>query len=211
MNPLELIKKQIKNNCFPHAYLFSGNDLTAKEEAIDLIKKNYLDLQSPDFFEINPEDGKISIDAIRILKEKAFLTSLAGSKNIFLIRSIEYLNREAEVALLKTLEDLPESSILLATCENYNSLLPAVKSRFSHLRFFSAEGGKKHESNEETENLEILVRNSLLRYSNELPKNFSQLFIFKIEKLLALQNILPNLALNRRMAKDYLDMIERIV
>lgn len=203
-----MIKNQIKNNCLPHAYLFSGNDLEAKEEAIDLIKKNYLSEQSPDFFEINPVDGKISIDEIRILKEKSLLTS-AGKKNIFLIRNIECLNREAEVAMLKTIEDLPQSSMLLATCENYASLLPAVKSRFSHLRFFKEFDSKYIPA--DSEKLEVLVRKSLLNNMSILRKNLSPLNIFKVEKLLSLQTLLPISALNRRMARDYLDILEKTV
>ncbi|MEK7503140.1 MAG: hypothetical protein AAB556_01700 [Patescibacteria group bacterium] len=216
-----MIKDQIKNNCLPHAYLFSGNDSVAKEEAIELIKNHYLSKQTPDFFEINPVEGKISIDEIRILKERSLLTSASGSKNIFLIRGIEHLNREAEVAMLKTIEDLPRSSMLLATCENYASLLPAVKSRFSHLRFFSARTGRdlarldsaKRASGgkESGDNLEIMIRQSLLKNVGLLRKTLSPLFIFKIEKLLSLQGLLPISALNKRMARDYLDILERTV
>jgi|SRR3989344_3957954 len=203
-----MIKNQIKNNCLPHAYLFSGNDLGAKEEAIELIKKNYLSKQSPDFFEISPIEGKISIEEIRILKEKSILTS-SGLKNVFLIRGIEYLNREAEVAILKTIEDLPQSSILLATCENYASLLPAVKSRFSHLRFFNEERLKNVSG--DSEDLEIMIRKSLLKNMDSLRKTLSFLDIFKIEKLLSLQGLLHISALNKRMARDYLDILERTV
>lgn len=203
-----MIKNQIKNNCLPHAYLFSGNNSEAKEEAIELIKKSYLSEQSPDFFEINPVDGKISIDEIRILKEKSMLTS-AGGKNIFLVRGIEHLNREAEVAMLKTIEDIPQSSMLLATCENYASLLPAVKSRFSHLRFFKEPELK--DISKDSEDLEILIRGSLLKNMNVLRKTLSPLHVFKIEKILSLQALLPISALNRRMAKDYLDILEKTV
>ena len=203
-----MIKNQIKNNCLPHAYLFSGNDSEAKEEAIDLIKKNYLSSQSPDFFEINPIDGKISIDEIRILKEKSLLTSIGG-KNIFLIRGIECLNREAEVAILKTIEDLPQSSMLLATCENYASLLPAVKSRFSHLRFYKESELKNIPT--DSDDLEIMIRKSLFNNMNSLRKTLSPLHIFKVEKLLSLQGLLPISALNKRMARDYLDILERTV
>lgn len=206
-----MIENQIKNNCLPHAYLFSGNDLESKEKAVELIKKSYLSDQSPDFFEIKPIDGKISINEIRILKEKSLLTSVGGGKNIFLIRGIEYLNREAEVAMLKTIEDLPQSSILLATCENYASLLPAVKSRFSHLRFFSAESELIDSKKESEDDLEILVRKSIFKNMNFLHKTLSSLYIFKVEKLLSLQGLLSISALNRRMARDYLDILEKTV
>ena len=207
MNPLALIKKQIFNNSTPHAYLFYGTDNEKKEKAIEYLKANFLKKQSGDFFEIIPQKGNISIEQARFLKNATLRTSF-GKKNVFLVRQLELLTREAEVALLKTLEDLSTNNLFIATSENFNLLHPTIKSRFCSLRFFYDEVPKSVKLENSEENLEIVIRNSLLKYMNELQKTFSQNCIYKIEQLLKINQLLPISALNRRMVSEYLEMLD---
>jgi len=81
----------------------------------------------PDFFEVSVlEDKKeISIDQIRALTDKVYTTSHQGGYKVALIESVETLNQNAFNALLKTLEEPPEKTVLILTA-NLSSELPAT-------------------------------------------------------------------------------------
>ena len=206
MGSIDFVKKQVQGGLVPHAYLFYGTDSESKEKAIEFLKEKLLGKWSADFLEIIPEKGIISIEQSRFLRSAASRTSFSG-KNVFLIRGLEFLTREAEVALLKTLEDSSPNNLFIATSENFNLLHPTIKSRFCSLRF-CADVLKVSKKNPE-EPLEITVRNSLLNYIKELRKDFSEKYIYKIEQLLKINQLLPNSALNHRMAKEYLEMLDK--
>lgn len=206
MDSLDLVKKQARSKIVPLAYLFYGVDGESKEKAIQYLKDEFLEKRSVDFLEIIPQEGKISIEQARFLRNAALRTSFGG-KNVFLIRGLEFLTREAEVALLKTLEDSSPNNLFIATSENFNLLHPTIKSRFCSLRFFSEETPKPEAKTSE-ENLEVTVRNLLLKYMSGFKKTFSENCIYKIEKLLQINQVLPITALNRRMVKEYIEMLD---
>lgn len=212
MNILDLVKKQVQSGIISHAYLFYGADNEGKEKTIKYLKDEFLDKQSADFFEIIPEGGIISIEQARFLKNAASRTSF-GKKNIFLIRGLEYLTREAVVALLKTLEDSSPNNLFIATSENFNLLHSTIKSRFCNLRFWDdkqelTQAVRQLTDGSKEENLEIIVRTSMLKWMKELRKSFSENYIYKLEKLLQLNQLLPISALNRRMVKEYIEMLD---
>src|SRR5207302_1946036 len=85
----------------------------------------------PDFVTF-PPDGplrQISIPQMRLLRERAQLKPLRGSRRIFLIDHIDRANEQAANSLLKTLEEPPEHLILFMTAENAYDLLPTIRSR----------------------------------------------------------------------------------
>jgi len=178
----------------------------------DYLKSEFLENKSADFFEIVPEEGNISIEQVRFLKNAASRTSFGG-KNVFLVRGLEFLTREAEVALLKTLEDSSVNNLFIATTENFNLLHPTVKSRFCSLRFYKEFGSLSARASpiaklDSGDNLEVVVRNSLLKYASELRKTFDEKYVYKLEQLLKINQLLPISALNRRMAKEYIEMLD---
>jgi len=74
----------------------------------------------PDFVTF-PPDGplrQITIEQMRLLKERAQFKPLHGSRRVFLIDQIDRANEQAANSLLKTLEEPPEHLILLLTAEN---------------------------------------------------------------------------------------------
>lgn len=213
MGSLDLVKKQVQSGVIPYTYLFYGIDNESKEKAIQYLKDEFLNKRSADFFEIVPEDGIISIDQIRFLKNTALQTPF-GNKRVFLMRELERLTREAEVALLKTLEDSSPTNLFIATSENFNLLHPTIKSRFCSLRFWNNKPGlgqllTQTELGSKEENLEIVVRNSMMKWMKELQKDFSEKYIYKLEKILQLNQLLPISALNRRMIKEYIEMLDK--
>ena len=69
----------------------------------------------PDFLTF-PPDGplrQITIEQMRLLKERAQFKPLHGDRRIFLIDHIDRANEQAANSLLKTLEEPPEHLILL--------------------------------------------------------------------------------------------------
>jgi DNA polymerase III subunit delta' len=85
----------------------------------------------PDFLTF-PPDGplrQISIEQMRLLKQRAQFKPLHGTRRVFLIDHIDRANEQAENSLLKILEEPPEHLILLLAAENPYDLLPTIRSR----------------------------------------------------------------------------------
>jgi DNA polymerase-3 subunit delta' len=85
----------------------------------------------PDFLTF-PPDGplrQITIEQMRLLKERAQFKPLHGTRRVFLIDHIDRANEQAANSLLKILEEPPEHLILLLAAENPYDLLPTIRSR----------------------------------------------------------------------------------
>ncbi len=85
----------------------------------------------PDFLTF-PPDGplrQITIQQMRLLKDRAQLKPLKGDWRVFLIDGIDRANEQAANSLLKTLEEPPPHLILIMTARNPYDLLPTIRSR----------------------------------------------------------------------------------
>ncbi len=85
----------------------------------------------PDFLTF-PPDGplrQLTIQQMRLLKERSQLKPLKGSWRVFLIDSIDRANEQAANSLLKTLEEPPTHLILIMTARNPYDLLTTIRSR----------------------------------------------------------------------------------
>lgn len=71
----------------------------------------------------------ISIEAVRQLKEFAFLSSRQISRRVAVIEGVENLSDEAANALIKILEEPPQGFLFLLLANNQSSLLPTILSR----------------------------------------------------------------------------------
>jgi len=91
----------------------------------------------PDFITFAPDGPlrQITIEQMRLLKERAQFKPLNGTRRVFLIDHIDRANEQAANSLLKTLEEPPGHLILMLTAENPYDLLPTIRSRavFFHL------------------------------------------------------------------------------
>jgi DNA polymerase III subunit delta' len=85
----------------------------------------------PDFLTFAPDGPlrQITIQQMRLLKERASLKPLKGPWRVFLIDSIDKANPQAANSLLKTLEEPPEHLIIIMTAGNAYDLLPTIRSR----------------------------------------------------------------------------------
>ncbi len=77
-----------------------------------------------------PEDKKIiSVDMVREFLKKTQLSPSQGDWRIFIIEHSEMMNKEAQNALLKTIEEVPKNSVFFLLTEDQSRLLPTVRSR----------------------------------------------------------------------------------
>jgi DNA polymerase III subunit delta' len=95
-------------------------------------------VEDPLFFSTHPDfatfppDGplrQITIQQIRLLRERAQFKPMRGSRRVFLIDHLERANEQAANSLLKILEEPPEHMIIIATTENVYDILPTIRSR----------------------------------------------------------------------------------
>lgn len=85
----------------------------------------------PDFITFVPEGPLriITIQQMRLLRERAQLKPLRGKYRVFLIDHLERANEQSANSLLKILEEPPEHLVIIATAENLYDLLPTIRSR----------------------------------------------------------------------------------
>ena len=100
----------------------------------------------PDFLTFAPDGPlrQITIQQMRLLKERASFKPLKGDWRVFLIDSIDRANEQAANSLLKTLEEPPSHLILILTARNAYDLLPTIRSRTVPFHF-SRLGGRRNE------------------------------------------------------------------
>lgn len=85
----------------------------------------------PDFVTF-PPDGplrQISIQQIRLLKERALFKPSKGRYRVFLIDGLDRANEQAANSLLKILEEPPDHLLLFLTARNPYDVLPTLRSR----------------------------------------------------------------------------------
>jgi DNA polymerase-3 subunit delta' len=85
----------------------------------------------PDFVTFTPEGPlrQITIQQMRLLRERAQLKPLRGKHRVFLIDHLDRANEQSANSLLKILEEPPEHLVIVATAENLYDLLPTIRSR----------------------------------------------------------------------------------
>jgi DNA polymerase III subunit delta' len=101
----------------------------------------------PDFITFAPDGPlrQITIQQMRLLRERAQFKPLRGAHRVFLIDRLDRANGPSANSLLKTLEEPPEHLILLATANNLYDLLPTIRSRSFVLQLSRLSDAEMHE------------------------------------------------------------------
>lgn len=142
------IETALKASRFPHAVIFEGSDEktrldAAKETAKALLCKGAvkpcnncsacLKTESgshPDLHILGKGDGKIiKVDAVRDIKAKALIYPNDSDKSIFIIEGAEFMNLQAQNALLKIFEEPAKHVSFILTCSSKSALLETIISR----------------------------------------------------------------------------------
>ncbi len=79
--------------------------------------------------------ASIRIDQIREMETRLSRRSYEGRGHVEIVLGAERMRREAANALLKTLEEPPDDTLLVLVTESWSSLLPTIRSRAHLVRF----------------------------------------------------------------------------
>ena len=134
-----LLAKQLETKKFPHAYLFLGPKAVGKRSTALEFAKKVLGTEKlevhPDFLCIE-ENGEILLEETLNFISKLAFKPFFAKKKVGIIHNAQNLNRQSANALLKTLEEPSESTIIILL-SNSKSLLPTIVSRCQVLNFNS--------------------------------------------------------------------------
>ena len=149
----KILENAIKTNKISHSYIFSGIDGIGKKMIAQQFAKSILCLENskpcnkckscieietnnnPDYFLIEPDNGKIKIEQIREMQKKVAEKPIISNKKVYIINDADTMTTEAQNCLLKTLEEPPEYIIIMLIASNENNLLSTIKSRCTRLYF----------------------------------------------------------------------------
>lgn len=79
----------------------------------------------------------IPVDWVREMNHAITRGALRGGKNVAILDGIDLMGKEAANAMLKTLEEPPEGTLIILITQRLNSVLPTIVSRCQILRFSS--------------------------------------------------------------------------
>ncbi len=107
-------------------------ELSMNEAAADKILRGIC----ADVYEIAPKSGRktIGIDAIREIRESAFVVPNDSDIKAYIIRYADTMTAQAQNAILKLLEEPPKNVYFMLLVENAASLLATVRSRAPVIR-----------------------------------------------------------------------------
>lgn len=93
----------------------------------------------PDVGMVIPYNRNILVDAIRHLEKEANFRPYEAASRFFIVDNADKMNDHASNALLKTLEEPPETSYIFLITSRPDSLLPTIRSRCQTIRFAPVE------------------------------------------------------------------------
>lgn len=134
------------NQNLHHAYILAGPHYKTREFVGKIINAHNVELNGPDTF--SADYDVFSIADSRKLRQMQSETAFAGSKRFFLL-AINFITREAQNALLKTLEEPRSNTHIFLMCKTEDMLLPTVRSRCQIIRFETTEDSKQLKEAEE--------------------------------------------------------------
>jgi len=152
----DFLRAAVRNRRLAHAWLFAGPEGIGKRSVAAALAawmhciaggddacgtcascRQIAAGSHPDVQLIGVAAGKkeIGVDRVRELKRFMQLRPILGSTKIAIIDDAPLLTVAAQNALLKTLEEPPDHSLLILVANNPDALLPTVRSRCQRLRF----------------------------------------------------------------------------
>lgn len=148
--------KTLNNKTISHSYMFIGTKGIGKKEFAKEFAKGilctneenklcenckscieFVNSNNPDYYEIGLEndENSIKIETIRQMQKRVQELPIVSSKKVYIIDDSEYLTKEAQNCLLKTLEEPPEFVTIILIVSNENKILNTIKSRCIKIYF----------------------------------------------------------------------------
>ncbi len=91
-------------------------------------------LHNPDFFVVEKEEkGNIKIEQVKELQKRLYFSPYENSHQFALIKEAHLMTTEAQNALLKTLEECCEKTIIVLTTNSESAVLQTILSRCTRI------------------------------------------------------------------------------
>lgn len=160
----ELIKKER----LPHAILIDGSDRETRDSVALYLAASFVcesndkpcgqcrncikatDEVHPDIIIVDPDsvnEKTFKVSLVREIRSDAFIIPNEALKKVYILRSADKMNIQAQNALLKILEEPPSYVRFILECDSKTSMLETIISRVSS--FNLGVGGKTAEKNAE--------------------------------------------------------------
>ena len=108
----------------------------------------FVNNNNPDYYEIGlqEDENSIKIDTIRQMQKRVQELPIVSNKKVYIIDDSEYMTKDAQNCLLKTLEEPPEFVTIILIVSNENMILNTIKSRCLKIYFSNLSDAelKKH-------------------------------------------------------------------
>jgi DNA polymerase III delta prime subunit len=192
-----------------HAFLITGGNPKTRLEEIQKIVDYFQEKKTPslknhpDIF-ILEEESSIKINQVRALKKALRLKPYSSTNKIAIIKEAEKLTREAQNAILKTLEEPTGASVIILTSQREDQLLPTIVSRAQIIRLGSkalpqlthADFKKSLQKSQEILKLRVGER---LKLASEIGKTKEEAIKFITNQIFALRkHLLGKISLNQK-------------
>ncbi len=145
---VEILRNMLESGKLPHAIMLEGDEGLGKRTLATALSGSILCENSwescgncrgctlfsagthPDFSVLSPSGNNlIRVDDIRTLRKKAFERPDRGNKKVYLIENAHCMNREAQNAFLKILEEPPEYVVFILLAVSSGAFLDTIISR----------------------------------------------------------------------------------
>lgn len=183
------LKTVLQNNKVSHSYMFIGDKGIGKYQFAKEFAKGILCLNeekpcgscksciefnnnnNPDYKYIGLEDeSSIKIEAIRKIQEKVQELPIVSSKKVYIIDDSEYMTKEAQNCLLKTIEEPPEFVTVILITSNENKILNTIKSRCLKIYFSNINNNELKQFLMDKYKINNISENMLRAYNGSIGK-----------------------------------------
>ncbi len=215
-----LLQESVNNNKVSHSYLFVGKSgigkkMIAKEFAKAILclgDNKYCDncksclefdgQNNPDFFIVEPDGNTIKIDQIRNMQKGVQEKPIISRSKVYIIDNADFMTKEAQNALLKTLEEPPEFVTIILIGENENEFLATIKSRCMIIHFNSISDSEMEKYLQENYNMNV-TSNMLDVFQGSIGKAIE--LKDKQEEYLIIEQAIENIE-----KEDLIDLIKKL-
>lgn len=151
------LQKQRSQERLPHAMLFAGVKGVGKAQFAEVLAAGLLCLNArdaqpcgvckachllkggshPDLLKLSPEEeGKvIKVDQVRSVIDRLHGTAQQGGYRVLIVYPAEEMNGAAANALLKTLEEPGEATLIVLVVDQLGKVMPTIRSRCQRIDF----------------------------------------------------------------------------
>lgn len=146
----ESFKKSVKNmvneNRLVHSFIIEGSEGLGKHTAAKILSAAAIcegdapcgkcricklceNLAHSDISVFKADGATFKIETVRIIREEAYIMPIEAKRKVFILENAEKMNNAAQNALLKILEEPPDSVIFILLTSSASLLLSTIRSR----------------------------------------------------------------------------------